>query len=167
MDFIYKNAFNLKCLKKLQEKLEKINNENLFEKNKFSHLVKILYYEEKILTLISGVIKNSNYSIILTDKRIILIDTTLIFTIINLNEIGLIKYEINEYFGEIFIKYNSREKYIQNISKSVVKLFTNLVIELKKNEESPLIETTNKDFHSKLEKLTNGKIRNENFISRR
>lgn len=145
MSFIYKNAFNLRYLKKLESNFEKIDDESIIKKE-LSYLARILYKEEKVIAFLSGLMNNIDCLIVLTDKRMILLDTTLIFTIINLDEIDLIRDEIIDSFGEIFIKFNTKERLIKNISKSTVKLFINLVIDsIEKYKENNFNETIQKD----------------------
>lgn len=149
MSLIYKKAFDLKCLKKLESVFEKEDNDKFIIGKELSYLSKFLYKEEKVITFLSGLMNNIDCLIVLTDKRMIFLDTTLIFTIINLDEISLIRYEVEESFGEIFIKFNTKERLIKNISKSTVNLFTNLVIEsiekYKKNNSNQAIQKDTKE----------------------
>ncbi len=158
MNYIYKKAFQPEHLKRLQTTFEKVSNDKFVIKEELSYLSRILYNEEKIKALLSGVMNDIDCLIVLTDKRIILIDTTLIFITIKLNEVNSITYKIINSFGELFIKDNLKERYIKNISKSTVKLFTNLVIDTIENynknySEENAKKEMQKNYYLELEKL--------------
>lgn len=133
MKFDFKNASKEELKVKYAEIAKKLNDNQFFTKKELNYLPEILTQGEQVLAFSSGLMEGNTWLITLTDKRIIFLDKGILYgleqVIVNLDRINAVSGKTGLFFGDIFIEDGTSQRKIENVTKSTVKIFTNMAME--------------------------------------
>lgn len=146
MKFDFKNSTKEELKVKYDEIATQINDDQFLRKKELNYLPEVLEDKEQVLSFSSGFMDGRTWLITLTDKRIIFLSKGIIYGIeqvdINLDAINTISGKTSILFGSIFIQDGTYERKIENVRKSTVEPFTDIVMKAMEDNKQPIKKPT-------------------------
>ncbi len=142
--FDYKNATPEELDKQYSLIAKTMGDDRFFTRRELKALPEVLQEKEQVIAFTSGLMNKNSWLIVLTDKRIILLDKGLIWGLeqiaIELDKINAVSGKTGLIFGEIRIEDSSSERKITNVLKGTVKQFVNLAQQAIEERKQPKMQ---------------------------
>lgn len=163
MSFNFKNATKAELKQKYKQIEKEMHDLRFFTDRELYYLPKLLHDNEQILAFTSGYMSNHTWLLTLTDRRIILLNKSLVYgmeqIVIPLYKVNNITFETGLIFGTIFITDGAEEHKIKNVWKATAQIFTNKCLAaIDAAHKKDTVQNTD-DPYDKLAKLGNLKER--------